>query len=121
MIVLIDNYDSFTYNLYQLLGEHEEEIVVVRNDQITIEQLEEMNPRGIVLSPGPGKPRGCWYLYRSDSSFYKNVPILGICLGHQAIISAFGGDIVRAERIKHGKTSRVKHNGTSIFHTLHSR
>ena len=67
MIVLIDNYDSFTYNLYQLLGEHEEEIVVVRNDQITIEQLEEMNPRGIVLSPG--KTRGCWYLYRSDSSF----------------------------------------------------
>ncbi len=63
MIVLIDNYDSFTYNLYQLLGEYEEEIVVVRNDQITIEQLEEMNPKGIVLSPGPGKPEGCWHLY----------------------------------------------------------
>ena len=114
MIVLIDNYDSFTYNLYQLLGEHEEEIVVVRNDEITIEQLEEMNPRGIVLSRDR-KTRGCWHLYRRHPSFYKNVPILGICLGHQAIISAFGGDIVRAERIKHGKTSRVKHNGTSIF------
>ena len=83
MIVLIDNYDSFTYNLYQLLGEHEEEIVVVRNDEITIEQLEEMNPRGIVLSPGIRKTRGCWHLYRRHPSFYKNVPILGICLGHR--------------------------------------
>ncbi|PEE40195.1 aminodeoxychorismate/anthranilate synthase component II [Bacillus cereus] len=115
MIVLIDNYDSFTYNLYQLLGEHEEEIVVVRNDEITIEQLEEMNPRGIVLSPGPGKPEDAGVCIDVICHFYKNVPILGICLGHQAIIAAFGGDIVRAERIKHGKTSRVKHNGMSIF------
>lgn len=115
MIVLIDNYDSFTYNLYQLLGEHEEEIVVVRNDEITIEQLEEVNPRGIVLSPGPGKPEDAGICINVIRHFYKNVPILGICLGHQAIIAAFGGDIVRAECIKHGKTSRVKHNGTSIF------
>ncbi|OJD89832.1 anthranilate synthase component 2 [Bacillus cereus] len=115
MIVLIDNYDSFTYNLYQLLGEHEEEIVVVRNDEITIEQLEEVNPRGIVLSPGPGKPEDAGICINVIRQFYKNVPILGICLGHQAIIAAFGGDIVRAECIKHGKTSRVKHNGTSIF------
>ncbi|HFJ9424872.1 aminodeoxychorismate/anthranilate synthase component II [Bacillus cereus] len=115
MIVLIDNYDSFTYNLYQLLGEHEEEIVVVRNDEITIEQLEEVNPRGIVLSPGPGKPEDAGICIDVIRQFYKNVPILGICLGHQAIIAAFGGDIVRAECIKHGKTSRVKHNGTSIF------
>jgi anthranilate synthase component 2 len=115
MIVLIDNYDSFTYNLYQLLGEYEEEIVVVRNDQITIEQLEKMKPKGIVLSPGPGKPEDAGICIEVIRNFYKNVPILGICLGHQAIISAFGGEIVRAERIKHGKTSRVKHNGTSIF------
>ena len=114
MIVLIDNYDSFTYNLYQLLGEHEEEIVVVRNDEITIEQLEEMNPRGIVLSPGPGKPEDAGICIDVIRHFYKNVPILGICLGHRDH-SAFGGDIVRAERIKHGKTSRVKHNGMSIF------
>ncbi|QWU44112.1 MULTISPECIES: aminodeoxychorismate/anthranilate synthase component II [Bacillus] len=115
MIVLIDNYDSFTYNLYQLLGEYEENIVVVRNDQITIEQLEEMKPKGIVLSPGPGKPEDAGICIDAIRHFHKNVPILGICLGHQAIISAFGGGIVRAELIKHGKTSRVKHNGTSIF------
>lgn len=80
MIVLIDNYDSFTYNLYQLLGEYEEDIVVVRNDQITIEQLEEMNPTGIVLSPGPGKPEDAGICIEVIRHFYKNVPILGICL-----------------------------------------
>lgn len=80
MIVLIDNYDSFTYNLYQLLGEYEKEIVVVRNDQITIEQLEEMKPKGIVLSPGPGKPEDAGICIDVIRHFYKNVPILGICL-----------------------------------------
>lgn len=80
MIVLIDNYDSFTYNLYQLLGEYEEDIVVVRNDQITIEQLEEMNPTGIVLSPGPGKPEDAGICIEVIRHFYKNVPILGFVL-----------------------------------------
>ncbi|WP_243521163.1 aminodeoxychorismate/anthranilate synthase component II [Bacillus pseudomycoides] len=115
MIVLIDNYDSFTYNLYQLLGEYEEEIVVLRNDKVTIQELEEMRPKAIILSPGPGKPEDAGICIRVIQHFYKQIPILGICLGHQAIVSAFGGEIVRAEHIKHGKTSRVKHNGTSIF------
>ncbi|MCI0764750.1 aminodeoxychorismate/anthranilate synthase component II [Bacillus sp. TL12] len=115
MIVLIDNYDSFTYNLYQLLGAYEEEIVVLRNDKVTIQELEEMKPKAIILSPGPGKPEDAGICIQVIQHFYKQIPILGICLGHQAIISAFGGEIVRAENIKHGKTSRVKHNGTSIF------
>lgn len=115
MIVLIDNYDSFTYNLYQLLGAYEEEIVVLRNDKVTIQELEEMKPKAIILSPGPGKPEDAGICIQVIQHFYKQIPILGICLGHQAIISAFGGEIVRAEHIKHGKTSRVKHNGTSIF------
>ncbi|PEY30001.1 aminodeoxychorismate/anthranilate synthase component II [Bacillus cereus] len=115
MIVLIDNYDSFTYNLYQLLGEYEEEIVVLRNDKVTIQELEEMRPKAIILSPGPGKPEDAGICIQVIRHFYKQIPILGICLGHQAIVSAFGGEIVRAEHIKHGKTSRVKHNGTSIF------
>ncbi|PFO85737.1 type 1 glutamine amidotransferase [Bacillus cereus] len=115
MIVLIDNYDSFTYNLYQLLGAYEEEIIVLRNDKVTIQELEEMKPKAIILSPGPGKPEDAGICIQVIQHFYKQIPILGICLGHQAIISAFGGEIVRAEHIKHGKTSRVKHNGTSIF------
>jgi anthranilate synthase component II len=115
MIVLIDNYDSFTYNLYQLLGAYEEEIVVLRNDKVTIQELEEMKPKAIILSPGPGKPEDAGICTQVIQHFYKQIPILGICLGHQAIVSAFGGEIVRAEHIKHGKTSRVKHNGTSIF------
>ncbi|MBC6975824.1 aminodeoxychorismate/anthranilate synthase component II [Bacillus sp. Xin] len=115
MIVLIDNYDSFTYNLYQLLGAYEEEIVVLRNDKVTIQELEGMKPKAIILSPGPGKPEDAGICIQVIQHFYKQIPILGICLGHQAIISAFGGEIVRAENIKHGKTSRVKHNGTSIF------
>ncbi|MGG3520294.1 aminodeoxychorismate/anthranilate synthase component II [Bacillus pseudomycoides] len=115
MIVLIDNYDSFTYNLYQLLGAYEEEIVVLRNDKVTIQELEEMKPKAIILSPGPGKPEDAGICTQVIQQFYKQIPILGICLGHQAIVSAFGGEIVRAEHIKHGKTSRIKHNGTSIF------
>ncbi|MBO1578144.1 MULTISPECIES: anthranilate synthase component II [Bacillus] len=115
MIVLIDNYDSFTYNLYQLLGQYEEEIIVLRNDKVTIQELEEMKPNAIILSPGPGKPEDAGICTQVIRHFYKQIPILGICLGHQAIVSAFGGEIVRAEHIKHGKTSRVKHNGTSIF------
>lgn len=115
MIVLIDNYDSFTYNLYQLLGAYEEEIVVLRNDKVTIQELEEMKPKAIILSPGPGKPEDAGICTQVIQHFYKQIPILGICLGHQAIVSAFGGEIVRAEHIKHGKTSPVKHNGTSIF------
>ncbi|CAG9614753.1 Aminodeoxychorismate/anthranilate synthase component 2 [Bacillus rhizoplanae] len=115
MIVLIDNYDSFTYNLYQLLGSSTENIVVLRNDKVTIKELEEMKPQAIILSPGPGRPEDAGICMKVIQYFYKTVPILGICLGHQAIVAAFGGEIVQAEQIKHGKTSLVKHNGTSIF------
>ena len=115
MIVLIDNYDSFTYNLYQLLGAYAENIVVIRNDKVTIKELEGMKPQAIILSPGPGRPEDAGICIEVIQHFYKSIPILGICLGHQAIVTAFGGEIVQAERIKHGKTSLVKHNGTSIF------
>lgn len=93
MIVLIDNYDSFTYNLYQLLGAYEEEIVVLRNDKVTIQELEEMKPKAIILSPGPGKPEDAGICTQVIQHFYKQIPILGICLGHQAIVSAFGGEL----------------------------
>ncbi|PEZ02265.1 aminodeoxychorismate/anthranilate synthase component II [Bacillus sp. AFS018417] len=115
MIVIIDNYDSFTYNLYQLLGSSAENVVVLRNDKVTIQELEEMKPQAIILSPGPGRPEDAGICIEVIQHFYKSIPILGICLGHQAIVTAFGGEIVQAERIKHGKTSLVKHNGTSIF------
>ncbi|ENQ3079576.1 anthranilate synthase component II [Bacillus sp. WLY-B-L8] len=115
MIVLIDNYDSFTYNLYQLLGHHTEQIVVVRNDEVTIKELTDMKPSAIILSPGPGRPEDAGICMEVIQHFYQTVPILGICLGHQAIVTAFGGEVVRAEQIKHGKTSLVKHNGISIF------
>ncbi|MGF9962865.1 anthranilate synthase component II [Bacillus rhizoplanae] len=115
MIVLIDNYDSFTYNLYQLLGSSAENIVVIRNDKVTIKELEGMKPQAIILSPGPGRPEDAGICIEVIQHFYKSIPILGICLGHQAIVTAFGGEIVQAEQIKHGKTSLVKHNGKSIF------
>lgn len=115
MIVLIDNYDSFTYNLYQLLGAYEEHVVVLRNDEVTTQQLEGMKPKAIVLSPGPGRPEDAGICIDVVQHFCNRVPILGVCLGHQAIITAFGGEIVRAENVKHGKTSLVKHNGTSMF------
>ena len=108
MIVLIDNYDSFTYNLYQLLGEYEEEIVVVRNNQITIEQLEEMKPKGIVLSPGPGKPEDAGICIDVIRHFYKNVPILGICLGHQVCGLALGGKTFKLKFGHHGSNHPVK-------------
>ncbi|WP_369900631.1 aminodeoxychorismate/anthranilate synthase component II [Bacillus manliponensis] len=115
MIVLIDNYDSFTYNLYQLLAAHKEQIAVLRNDEVTIQQLEEMKPKAIVLSPGPGKPEDAGVCVDVVKHFYNRIPILGVCLGHQAIVTAFGGKVVRAEKVKHGKTSLIKHNGTAMF------
>jgi anthranilate synthase component 2 len=115
-VLLIDNYDSFVYNLYQYLGELGAEIIVKRNDKITIEEIKQMEPDRIVLSPGPGNPEN-----EKDFGICKQilnkmkVPILGVCLGHQGIISHFGGKIVRAEKPMHGKTSVIKHNGKGIF------
>lgn len=119
MILLIDNFDSFTFNLYQYLGELGEEVKVVRNNQVTMEQIKEMNPKAIILSPGPGKPEDAGVCVEVVRTFYTTIPILGICLGHQAIGCAFGAIIKRASSIKHGKTSQITHDG-SLFNYLSS-
>jgi anthranilate synthase component II len=115
MILLIDNFDSFTFNLYQYLGELGEQITVLRNNQLTIEQIKELNPKAIILSPGPGKPEDAGICIELIQTFYKKIPILGICLGHQAIGAAFGGEILRAALIKHGKTSLITHQSEGVF------
>lgn len=120
MIVLIDNFDSFTFNLYQYLGELGEKATVIRNNQFTIEQLKELNPRAIILSPGPGRPEDAGICVEVIKEFYQKVPILGICLGHQAIGYAFGANITRADSIKHGKTSFITHNSGGLFEYLSS-
>jgi para-aminobenzoate synthetase component II len=118
MILLLDNYDSFTYNLAQYLGQMGEKLVVRRNDRITLEEIEEMAPERIVISPGPGTPRQAGICIPVIRRFAAKIPILGVCLGHQAIGDAFGGRVVRAPRIMHGKTSEVRHDGKTIFRKL---
>lgn len=118
MILLIDNYDSFTYNLYQYLGELGEEVIVVRNDKTSMEEITALNPDAIVLSPGPGRPEEAGLCTEIIQTFYKEIPILGICLGHQAIGYAFGAKITKANRIMHGKVSKLKHNGLALFEYL---
>lgn len=120
MILLIDNFDSFTFNLYQYLGELGEAVKVYRNNQLTMDQIKEMNPKAIILSPGPGRPENAGICIELIQSFYKNIPILGICLGHQAIGAAFGCTIKRADQIKHGKTSFITHTSTGVFQYLTS-
>lgn len=118
MILLIDNYDSFTYNLYQYFGELGEEITVIRNDQLTLEDIKEISPEVIVLSPGPGRPENAGICVDVIKRYYQSIPILGICLGHQAIGFAFGASITRAENIMHGKTSVMEHSGSGMFNDL---
>ena len=115
MILVIDNYDSFTYNLVQYLGELGESPVVRRNDAITVEQVGDLAPRGIVLSPGPCTPSEAGITIGVIRRWGPSIPILGVCLGHQAIGEAYGGKVVRARQVMHGKTSRVTHDGTGIF------
>lgn len=107
MIVLIDNYDSFSYNLYQLIGELEPDIQVIRNDEMTVEDIKELNPDHIILSPGPGKPEDAGIIIDVVKNIH-NTPILGVCLGHQAICSAFGATVTYAKELMHGKQSDVK-------------
>ena len=114
MILLIDNYDSFTFNLYQYMGEFAE-IKVVRNDEITIDEIEKMNPNGIVISPGPGRPEDAGISIDIAKHFGEKIPVLGICLGHQSIAEAYGGKVIRAEEIYHGKSSEVEVKGNDIF------
>jgi anthranilate synthase/aminodeoxychorismate synthase-like glutamine amidotransferase len=118
MLLMIDNYDSFTYNLVQYFGELDEDVRVFRNDKITINEIEQMKPEGIVISPGPCTPREAGISIDVIKHFAGKVPILGVCLGHQSIGSAFGGEIVRAPNLMHGKTSLVYHDGKTIFEGL---
>ncbi|SET18639.1 anthranilate synthase, component II [Oceanobacillus limi] len=115
MILLIDNYDSFTYNLYQYFGELRTKVIVKRNDEVTIEEIKKINPDGIVLSPGPGHPDEAGICIEVIQFFYKKLPILGICLGHQVIGAALGATISQTKEIKHGKTSHINHNGLDLF------
>jgi anthranilate synthase/aminodeoxychorismate synthase-like glutamine amidotransferase len=115
MILVIDNYDSFTYNLVQYLGELGEKLIVRRNDQVAIEEIERMAPERIVISPGPGVPKAAGISCETIKKFSSRIPILGVCLGHQAIGEVFGGKVVRAENLMHGKTSLIYHDGKDIF------
>jgi anthranilate synthase/aminodeoxychorismate synthase-like glutamine amidotransferase len=115
MILMIDNYDSFTYNLVQYLGELGAQIEVRRNDQTTLEEIERMSPERIVISPGPKTPNEAGLCLELIKKFAGRLPILGVCLGHQAIGQAFGGKVVRAPQIMHGKTSDIHHDGKTIF------
>ena len=118
MILLIDNYDSFTYNLLQYLGEMGEEVEAIRNDRIRVEEVRQMNPSHVVISPGPKTPKEAGICCDLILSFSGRFPILGVCLGHQCIGAAYGAEIVRAERLMHGKTSRIHHDGQTIFSQL---
>ena len=118
MILLLDNYDSFTYNLAQFLGQLGEKLEVVRNDQITLDQIAAKRPERIVISPGPGTPEESGICVDVIKRFSGEIPILGVCLGHQAIGQAFGGKVVRAPEIMHGKTSRIHHDSKTIFQDL---
>ena len=118
MILVLDNYDSFTYNLVHYIGECGEEVMVVRNDEITVEQVEDLNPKKIVISPGPCTPNEAGISIELIKK--SSVPILGVCLGHQAIGAAFGGNIIKAPEIFHGKLSKVEHNQKKIFNGIDS-
>ncbi|MEC8717642.1 MAG: aminodeoxychorismate/anthranilate synthase component II [Pseudomonadota bacterium] len=118
MILLIDNYDSFTYNVYQYLGELGAEVSVVRNDEITVTQIERLAPEKIVVSPGPCTPNEAGISLAVIERFAGEIPLLGICLGHQAIGQAFGGEVRRARTVMHGKTSPIHHEGKGIFQGL---
>ncbi|MEA2626777.1 MAG: anthranilate synthase component [Candidatus Binatota bacterium] len=115
MLLMIDNYDSFTYNLVQYLGELGAEVRVARNDAITLDEIAALAPAAIVISPGPCTPREAGISVPALERFAASLPILGVCLGHQSIAAAFGGEVVRAERIMHGKTSPIEHDGRTVF------
>ena len=120
MVFVLDNYDSFTYNLVQYLGELGAEVEVRRNDQVTVEEVEGLHPERILLSPGPCTPQEAGISIGLIRHFAGKVPVLGVCLGHQAIGAAFGGQVVRAGKLMHGKTSQVEHDGRTIFRGLAS-
>ncbi|QPJ63190.1 MAG: aminodeoxychorismate/anthranilate synthase component II [Candidatus Nitronauta litoralis] len=118
MILMLDNYDSFTYNLVQYMGELGADMQVHRNDKITLDQIEKLAPSKIVISPGPCTPEKAGISVEVVKRFKGKIPILGVCLGHQSVASAFGGDIVKASRIMHGKTSMIYHDNKTVFKNL---
>lgn len=118
MLLMIDNFDSFTYNLVQYFGELGEDVRVFRNNKITIEEIELLKPSRIVISPGPCTPTEAGVSVDTIRYFGGRLPLLGVCLGHQSLAVAFGGEVVRAERLMHGKTSKIQHDGKTIFHQL---
>ncbi|WP_299521949.1 aminodeoxychorismate/anthranilate synthase component II [uncultured Methanobrevibacter sp.] len=120
MILLIDNYDSFSYNLYQLIGQVNKDIVVYRNDKITTNEIKDLNPEAIILSPGPGRPEDAGICVDVVKEFYDKIPILGVCLGHQVICVAFGGEVSYASKLMHGKSSLIRLDDDSIFKDLNN-
>jgi len=118
VVLVIDNYDSFTYNLVQYLGELGQELKVVRNDAMTVDEIAALKPERIVISPGPCTPKEAGISVDTIKRLAGNIPILGVCLGHQSIGEAFGGEVVRAERLMHGKTSMIRHDQQTIFRNL---
>ena len=120
MLVMIDNFDSFTYNLFQYLMQLGAEVRVTRNNSLTVAELEDLNPRGLIISPGPGRPEDAGITVAAIRHFSGRIPILGVCLGHQAIALAFGAKVVSARRLMHGKTSSVTADGRSLFQGIQS-
>ncbi len=118
MILMIDNYDSFTYNLVQYLGELGAELEVYRNDKISLEEIENLKPRKIVISPGPCTPSKAGISKEVIKHFAGKIPLLGVCLGHQSVAEAFGGEIIKAKKLMHGKTSMISHDGKTVFKDL---
>ena len=120
MIVLLDNYDSFTYNLYQILAQYEE-VKIFRNDKITLKEIEKINPKGIIISPGPGRPENAGILIDMVKRFKGIYPMLGVCLGHQGIAASFGGNVIRAKEIVHGKRSLVTLKKSKLFKGINEK
>lgn len=116
MLLLIDNYDSFTYNLAQYFGQLGQDVVVKRNDEVTLDDIAELNPEYLIISPGPGSPKTAGVSVAAIQKFAGKIPIMGVCLGHQSIGEAFGGNIIRAQTLMHGKTSQVHHRDEGMFH-----
>lgn len=118
MLLMIDNYDSFTYNLVQYFGELGEDVQVYRNDKITVDEIEALHPQRVVISPGPCTPKEAGISVSAIRHFAGRIPVLGVCLGHQSLAVAFGGKVIHAERLMHGKTSMIHHDGKTIFRDL---
>ena len=118
MLLMIDNYDSFTYNLVQYFGELGEDVRVVRNDKITLDEIVDLRPARIVISPGPCTPKEAGVSIETIARFAGKLPLLGVCLGHQSLAVAFGGEVIRAPRLMHGKTSMIQHDGKTLYRGL---